>query len=539
MRSSRARSASAAHPAPSPAGPTGGAARSARSRRRCRASSRGDLVHQVADVLGPRWRGRRPRPPRAASGTRTGRTPRPRDGETPGPAQAAAGGPSSDDGAQAHHSSGCGAGHAARPAQPSCAAPAAAAPRVAGSGPVTTWRSPATRPAGVTAAAGPVGGGRRPGPSVGRVDQVEVRPRAARPRPHRRHDDTLPGPAHRDVEEARLVVPHRPAGGPHVTPRAGHDVDEARRPEQRPADAQVGPHAVLHAGDDDDLPLPSGRGGRGDQRDGLTPRGPRDEGVSGTSWPRTWSRKSTGEAPGRRSVNRAARRTTRGRRPGRGRHARQPTLPAARRPATGPRGRSPPHGPQDPLDGRPLTQGVHGSGEDAAGPPRRSRLGADPVQREGVQHGLGEQNVARPTSPSSSSRRRSDRRSRRSTTASAPPTGEVRTSTTAVGSRAPLRRPPRRGRCPGASGTVGPPPRLGRAGRPPRSPPAPPRHAAPCAGSRCGCRRGPRRPSSTTGRRRAGAPTAAARPRSPPPARASAAGGPRRVPPCAAGDTCR
>ncbi len=69
------------------------------------------------------------------------------------------------------------------------------------------------------------------------------------------------------MEQPGLVVAHRRLRCPEAEGPLADDVDEVLGAEDRAPQAQVGPDALLHAGDHDEAPLPAGRGLRRDQGD--------------------------------------------------------------------------------------------------------------------------------------------------------------------------------------------------------------------------------------------------------------------------------
>ena len=230
-----------------------------------------------------------------------------------------------------------------------------------------------------------------------RVDDVEERGGLLVLAAHRGDDEPVAGPGDRDVEEPCLVVPHLRPGGPRVAGAAGHQVDEVGRPEQRAPQPQVGPHALLHPGDDDEVPLETG-GCRGcHQRDRL-PRGRAgDEGVTGDVLPEhvveevggRGARQPVDEASGgveqaQHGVEVAVGPATAGPAPECG------VAPGAGQPAGAP------HPPEHDLDPLTVAQGVDRRREHPVGPAGGRGLGTDAVEREGVEHGLGEQHVAGP-----------------------------------------------------------------------------------------------------------------------------------------------
>ena len=180
-----------------------------------------------------------------------------------------------------------------------------------------------------------------------------------------------------------------------VAAAPGHEVDEVGRPEQRAAQPQVGPHALLHAGDDDEVPLETG-GCRGrHQRDRLPRRRPRDEGVAGDVLPEHVVEEVGGRGTGQ-PVDEAG---------GGVEQAEHGVEVAVGATAAGPaaeRGVAPrageaagaPHPPEHDLDPLAVAQGVDGRGEHPVRPAGGGRLGPDPVERERGEHRLGEQHVA-------------------------------------------------------------------------------------------------------------------------------------------------
>ncbi len=90
------------------------------------------------------------------------------------------------------------------------------------------------------------------------VDDVEIDGRLLVVAADGRHHDPLARPGQGDEQEAGLVVAHRGLGGAKGRGATGDDVDEVLGAEQGPAQPQVRPHALLHPGHDDELPLPTG-----------------------------------------------------------------------------------------------------------------------------------------------------------------------------------------------------------------------------------------------------------------------------------------
>ena len=79
---------------------------------------------------------------------------------------------------------------------------------------------------------------------------------------HGGHQQAPPGPADRDVEQPQLLVQHRAGAAPRRGRPAGRPSTRSAsccRPEQRAAQPQVGPGALLHAGHRHHVPLPARR----------------------------------------------------------------------------------------------------------------------------------------------------------------------------------------------------------------------------------------------------------------------------------------
>ena len=100
-----------------------------------------------------------------------------------------------------------------------------------------------------------------------RVDEVEIDGGLLVLVADRGDEEALGGPGDGDEEEARLVVADGRLRGTEAEWSLRHDVDEVLGAEDRAAQPQVGPDALLHPGDDDDPPLAARRGLRGQQRD--------------------------------------------------------------------------------------------------------------------------------------------------------------------------------------------------------------------------------------------------------------------------------
>ncbi len=166
-----------------------------------------------------------------------------------------------------------------------------------------------------------------------RVDEVEVDGGLLVLVADRGDEQALGGPGDGDEEEARLVVADGGLRGTEAEGSLRHDVDEVLGAEDRAAQAQVGPDALLHPGDDDDAPLAArprsaGSAARPDRRTGRRRAAcrrarPGPGCARGTCRARPW-------AAGRR--RRRQRRRARARRRGRGRRARPTSHPRA--PAT-------------------------------------------------------------------------------------------------------------------------------------------------------------------------------------------------------------
>ena len=249
------------------------------------------------------------------------------------------------------------------------------------------------------------------------------------------------GPGDRDEEEPGLVVAHLPPGRPAGRrPRPVTHVDEVARAEQRAraAAGRARPPPARRRRRRGPTRRPAAPAGV-TQGDRLARRAPARRGCRRRRpGPRTWSRKSAGEAPGSRSTKRAAASNS-------AQHGVEVAVGAA---AAGP----PPSAVS--RHGRPRPLALHiprapTSTPCAVAQRRRRPRASDPVRPaparapasgpDAVRAGTGcstasasSSSLGRPP-PSSSSSRRSDRRSRRSRTASAPPTGEVSTSTTSAG----------------------------------------------------------------------------------------------------------
>ena len=130
------------------------------------------------------------------------------------------------------------------------------------------------------------------------VDDVEVGRRLLVLAADGRDDEATAGAGARDVEQSGLVVADLGTGGPWLAGAAGDDVDEVGGPEQGAAQPEVGPDALLHPGDDDEVPLEAGGTG-GVSRATDSPVAARAARVSpATSCESTWSRKSAGRDAG-------------------------------------------------------------------------------------------------------------------------------------------------------------------------------------------------------------------------------------------------
>ena len=267
--------------------------------------------------------------------------------------------------------------------------------------------------------------------SLGRVDDVEVDRRLLVLAAHRGDEQPLGGPGDRDEEQPGLVVADRRLGGPQGPAAAGHHVDEVLGAEQRAAQPQVGPDALLHAGDDDERPLATGGALRGQQRDARRPTGrPRDEGVAGDVLALDVVEEGVGAAP-RQPVDEARGGVEQrddgvevavGARPRRAaaERDRAPASAPARWPATSPRApsRRVTPGAQRSAPSALVADragGLDAGGDRAGDPAGRRGLGARASAQEvGVeQASASSSSLVRPP-PASSSSRRSARRSRRS-----------------------------------------------------------------------------------------------------------------------------
>ena len=179
-------------------------------------------------------------------------------------------------------------------------------------------------------------------------------------------------------------------------PAAGHDVDEVCGAEQGTAQAQVGPHPVLHPGDHHEVPLPAGGSRGGHQGHRLPRRCPGDERVARDVLADDVVEEVRGGRP-RETVGE----------PGCGieesEHGVEVPVGAT---ATGPsrQGRLPPrpreaarapHRPQDCLDTGSFLERVEGGGKDTVRAPSGTRLGPDAVERERVENRLRQEHVAR------------------------------------------------------------------------------------------------------------------------------------------------
>ena len=214
---------------------------------------------------------------------------------------------------------------------------------------------------------------------------------------HRRDDQPLAGPGDGHEEQPGLVVAHLGASRARVAGATGDHVDEVGGTQQRAAQPQVGPDALLHAGHDDEVPLETG-GCRGRQQgDRLARRGPCDERVAGDVLAEHVVEEVGGRGAGQPvdepgggveqaqhgvevAVGAATARTATERR----------VAPRTGEPAGAP------HPPEHHLDALALAQGVDGGSEHPVHPAGRRRLGPDAAEREGLEHRLGEEHVAGP-----------------------------------------------------------------------------------------------------------------------------------------------
>ena len=350
----------------------------------------GDLVHEDADVLGPHRR------PVAAAGPQhplEAAAPEAVDARRRHPHRVAGAppGPVVGEVAQGPPLRRVGAGHALA-GEPAERGDGLAAPGrvVGGEGPAQVGHEPLEGQR-----AGHVG--ERPRVRQ-RVDDVEEGRGLLVLAAHGGDDEPLPGPGDGHVEEPGLVVAHLRPGGPRVAGAAGDEVDEVRGAEQRAAQAQVGPHPLLHPGDDDEVPLQAGgcrgrhqrdrlpRGCAGDQRvagDVLPQHGVEEVGRGGAGQPVDEARGGVEQAQ----------------------HGIQVAVGASSTGAAGERGVAPragqaagaPHPPEHLLDALTVAQRVDRRREHPVGAPGRGGLGAEPVERERREHGLGEQHVTGPT----------------------------------------------------------------------------------------------------------------------------------------------
>ncbi len=135
-----------------------------------------------------------------------------------------------------------------------------------------------TTPVGTVRAVGALGRRRR-------HDEVAEHRRRLLGVLHGRHDEATRRTRRRDDEGPQLVGEHLGArlrtDPVRVLGAAGEELDERLRAEQRVAQPEVGPHAVLDARHHDDVPLAPGRTGRGERRDGVGPARARRERVGG------------------------------------------------------------------------------------------------------------------------------------------------------------------------------------------------------------------------------------------------------------------
>ena len=302
--------------------------------------------------------------------------------------------------------------------------------------------------------------------------------------------------------------------------RASEDVDEVLGAEQRVAQAQVGPDALLDARDHDDVPLrprPRPRSAARPRRRrrraprGSPPGGPATAGARGT--PRRRLRQAVDELlRGREQCEHRVQVTVRAGAPGAaGERAAAPRLGEARRGPEGPehvqrRGARLRQG----RPSRPQHPASRGTGRRSGGQ-RRGTRAAPRAPRRGAGRSSG-------TPPPATSSARSARRSRRSPTASTPPRGE---SSTAPSSASWSGRARTRARA--AAGGRRAPRAAGR-----RCPPRD-RHLRASSARRSSDTwhpTGRRPPCGPRARRRAGGPSAGRARRTRPPGRATARRGP-------------
>ncbi len=280
----------------------------------------------------------------------------------------------------------------ATPARASRARVVTAEPRSAGSGSRRVRRSSPTRPGRVRGRGTSVKGrasGR--GSTTSRYGRGLLVLAA-----DRRDDEPAAGPGDGDVEEPGLVVPHLGPGRPRARVAPGDGVDEVGRPEERAAQPQVGPHPLLHPGDDDEVPLEAGRGGRGEQGHRLARGRPRTEGVArdvlAEQVVEEGRRRRAGQPvdvpPGRLEEAEHGVEVAVGARPGR------PSGEGGLAPRPGEAGGAP-HRPQDLLDAVAVPQPLDGGGEHAVHASGRVGLAADVLEGGRGEDGLGEEDVAR------------------------------------------------------------------------------------------------------------------------------------------------
>ena len=247
------------------------------------------------------------------------------------------------------------------------------------------------------------------------VDDVEVGRGLLVLAAHGGDDEAPPGPGARDVEQAGLVVAHLGPGGPGLGRAAGDDVDEVGGAEEGAAQPQVGPDALLDARDDDEVPLEAGGGRGGRARATDSPVAARaDEGVAGDVLAEHVV-EEVGRARRREPVDEAGGGVEQPE------HGVEVAVGAAA-------GRAAAEGGVAPRRTRPLALHIAHSTSSTPSPSRRAStagredavdpaggrgLGADPVEGEGREHGLGEQDVARPAPAVVELDPRRDRRSRR------------------------------------------------------------------------------------------------------------------------------
>ena len=280
------------------------------------------------------------------------------------------------------------------------------------------------------------------------VDEVEVDRRLVVLTAHGADQQPLRGARHRDEEQPRLVVAHRRLRRPERPVAPGHDGDQLLRTQQRAAQPQVGPDALLHTGDRDVAPLATGGAGGRHQRHAVAGLRPRGEGVAGDVLALDVLEERV-RPRGREPVDVALRprRTARRRRRGRGRRERR----ACRRRSASRFQRSATsrasHTAQRTVSA--LTPGAQVRAPSFARPcaprraPRRSRATTAPTgvaswpseaAWPGSSRTAASSSSLDRSPPLSSSSRRSSRRSRRSPTASHSPSGESTRSIARSGS---------------------------------------------------------------------------------------------------------